>query len=164
MPADAFADALTRLDRAVPFSTIDTEAVQRLRMPQATLEVSIPVRLDDGSLRVFRGYRVRHDDSRGPTKGGLRFHPDVDPAEVRALAFWMTCKCAVAGIPFGGAKGGVVVDPRGLSRTELERLSRGYVRHVGDFIGTGVRTGGLVELTGNARGHTVPRQEWINRE
>ncbi len=130
-----FADALRRLDRAAEFADMDAEALQRLRHPKAVLDVSIPVRMDDGSLRVFQGYRVRYDDTRGPTKGGIRFHPGVHPGEVKALAFWMTCKCAVAGIPFGGGKGGVVVDPKQLSRMELERLSRGFIEQIADFIG-----------------------------
>ena len=91
--------------------------------------------MNDGSLRVFEGYRVRHDDTRGTGKGGLRFHPQVDLSEVKALAFWMTCKCAVIGIPFGGAKGGVVVNPKELSHLDLERLSRGFIREITDFIG-----------------------------
>ncbi len=83
------------------------ESVLKLKHPKSNVQVAIPVRMDDGSLRIFNGYRVRHDDSRGPGKGGIRFHPDVNLDEVKALAFWMTCKCAVVGIPFGGAKGGV---------------------------------------------------------
>ena len=130
-----FNDALQRLDRAAEYVEIDAEAMERLRHPKAMLQISIPVRMDNGSLRVFEGYRVRYDDTRGPTKGGIRFHPDVHPAEVTALAFWMTCKCAVVGIPFGGAKGGVIVDPKQLSRMELERLSRGFIEQVADFIG-----------------------------
>ena len=132
---DPFADALRRLDEAAAHASIDPEALERLRTPKQVVEVSIPVRMDDGSLRVFHGYRVRHDDTRGPTKGGLRYHPDVNPGEVKALAFWMTCKCAVMGIPFGGAKGGVAVDPKELSPLELERLSRGFVEQMADFIG-----------------------------
>lgn len=132
---DTFVDAIKRLDRAAEFAALDDEALQRLKTPKAVLEVSIPVRMDDGSLRVFRGYRARHDDTRGPTKGGIRFHPGVNVGEVKALAFWMTCKCAVVGIPFGGAKGGVVVNPKELSRMELERLSRGFIEQVADFIG-----------------------------
>ena len=111
------------------------ETLERMRYPISALEVSVPVRMDDGSLKVFKGYRVRHDDSRGPTKGGIRFHPDVSIDEVKALAFWMACKCAVVGIPYGGGKGGVCVDPKELSRLELERLSRGYIRLVANFIG-----------------------------
>jgi len=102
------------------------------------LEVTVPVRMDDGSLRCYRGWRVRHDDSRGPAKGGIRFHQDVSAEELKAFALGMTLKCAVVDIPFGGAKGGVAVDPHGLSVAELERLSRGYIRAIGDFIGPDV--------------------------
>lgn len=130
-----FVDAISRLDRAARFAEIDSEALEKLRYPKSVVQVSIPVRMDDGSLRVFHGYRVRHDDTRGPTKGGIRYHSNVHLGEVKALAFWMTCKCAVVGIPFGGGKGGVIVDPKRLSRMELERLSRGYIEQVADFIG-----------------------------
>jgi glutamate dehydrogenase (NADP+) len=130
-----FEDAIKRLDRAFEFAAIDAEAVERLKHPKAIVQVAIPVRMDDGSLKIFEGYRVRHDDSRGPGKGGVRFHPDVNLDEVKALAFWMTCKCAVVGIPYGGAKGGVAVNPKELSRLELERLSRGFIRQIGEFIG-----------------------------
>ncbi len=130
-----FADATKRLDTAFEHTDIDAEALERLKYPKAVLQVSIPVRMDDGSLRIFEGYRVRHDDTRGPTKGGIRYHPNVDLDEVKALAFWMTCKCAVVGIPYGGGKGGIIVNPKELSRLELERLSRGFVRQIADFIG-----------------------------
>ncbi len=130
-----FADAIQRLDRAFEYADIDEEALLRLKHPKAMLEVSIPVRRDDGSLSIYRGYRVRHDDTRGPTKGGIRYHPSVDLSEVKALAFWMTCKCAVVGIPYGGGKGGIIVNPKELSRLELERLSRGFIRNICDFIG-----------------------------
>ncbi len=130
-----FENAIRRLDRAAEFAGMDQEALERLRHPKAVLQVSIPVRMDDGTLRIFQGYRIRHDDTRGPTKGGIRFHPDVHLGEVKALAFWMTCKCAVVGIPFGGGKGGVIVDPKQLSRMELERLSRGFIEQIADFIG-----------------------------
>ena len=132
---DIFENALLRLDRAAQFAKIDPEALERLKHPKSVVHVSIPVRMDDGSLRIFEGFRVRHDDTRGPTKGGIRFHPQVHLGEVKALAFWMTCKCAVAGIPFGGGKGGVIVNPKELSRMELERLSRGFVQQLADFIG-----------------------------
>ena len=132
---DLFERALERLERAGVSARIDPEAFEKLRHPKLVLEVAVPVRMDDGSLKIFRGYRVRHDDTRGPAKGGIRFHPSVDRAEVQALALWMTCKCAVTGIPFGGAKGAVVVDPKSLSHLELERLSRGFVEQLGDFIG-----------------------------
>ncbi len=133
--ANVFESAIRRLDSAAKHINIAPETIDRLKRPKALLEVSIPVRMDDGSLRVFTGYRCRHDDTRGPAKGGIRFHPDVSRAEVQALAFWMTCKCACVGIPFGGGKGGVIVNPKELSRLELERLSRGYMQQVADFVG-----------------------------
>ncbi len=132
---DLFAKAITRLDTAFPYADITEEALERLRHTKAVLEVSIPVRMDNGSLQVFTGYRVRHDDTRGPTKGGIRYHPDVDLNEVKALAFWMTCKCAAVDLPLGGAKGGVICNPKELSRMELERLSRGFIKEIADFIG-----------------------------
>ena len=132
---NVFADAVKRLDRAAHYADLDDETLERLKHAKAALEVSIPVRMDDGTLRVFTGYRVRHDDTRGPAKGGIRFHPDVSLDEVRALAFWMTCKCAAVGIPYGGGKGGVIVNPKELSPMELERLSRGFIRQIADFIG-----------------------------
>ncbi len=130
-----FDDAIKRLDEAFEHANIDPEALEKLKHPKAIMQVSIPVRMDDGTLRVFDGYRVQHDDTRGPTKGGIRYHPQVDLDEVKALAFWMTCKCAVVGIPYGGAKGGISVNPKELSRMELERLSRGFVQRMADFIG-----------------------------
>jgi len=132
---DIFDDAIGRLDRARQFADIDEEAVERLKHPKQILEVSIPVRLDGGALRVFTGYRVRHDDTRGPTKGGIRYHPGVNLPEVKALSFWMTFKCAVAGLPYGGGKGGIIVNPKELSRLELERLTRGFIEQIADFIG-----------------------------
>lgn len=130
-----FEDAIKHLDHAGQIAQINPEAIERLRHPKSMIHVSIPVRMDDGSLRVFEGYRVRHDNTRGPTKGGIRYHPNVSLDEVKALAFWMTCKCAVVGIPFGGAKGGIMVNPKELSRMELERLSRGFIEQMADFIG-----------------------------
>lgn len=132
---DLFADAMRRLESAFGPAGLSEDVVERMRHPEALLEVSIPVRMDDGSLRVFKGFRCRYDDTRGPCKGGIRFHPGVTREEVATLAFWMTIKCAVVGLPYGGGKGGVVVDPRELSNKELERLARGYVRALGDFIG-----------------------------
>ena len=133
--ADVFSDALRRLDEVAELIEVDPEVLERLRHPKSVMQVSIPIRCDDGSLRVFEGYRVRYDDTRGPTKGGIRFHPDVDVAEVKALAFWMTIKCAVVGIPYGGGKGGVIVNPKELSRLELERVSRGFVQALHDVLG-----------------------------
>ena len=130
-----FADTIKNLDKAFEYASIDPEAIEKLKHPKAIMHVSIPVRMDDGSLQIFEGYRVRHDETRGPTKGGIRYHPKVSLDEMKALAFWMTCKCAVMGIPFGGAKGGIVVNPKQLSNLELERLSRGFIRQMADFIG-----------------------------
>jgi glutamate dehydrogenase (NADP+) len=133
--SNVFADAVRRLDAAGQYVSIDPEAIERLKHPKAVMIVSIPTRMDDGSLRVFTGYRVQHDDTRGPTKGGIRYHPDVSLDEVKALAFWMTCKCSLIDIPYGGAKGGIIVNPKELSRLELERLSRGFIQQMADFIG-----------------------------
>jgi len=130
-----FADALKRLDQARRYIEISEEALEEMRHPKAVLEVSIPVRMDNGQLRVFTGYRVRHDDTRGPAKGGIRYHPNVSLDEVKALAFWMTCKCAAVGLPFGGGKGGIIVNPKELSPMELERLSRSFIERIADFIG-----------------------------
>jgi glutamate dehydrogenase (NADP+) len=130
-----FQDAIQRLDRALEYARIDGETIERLKHPKSILQVSVPVRMDDGTLRIFEAYRVRHDETRGPTKGGIRYHPDVDLDEVKALALWMTCKCAAVGIPYGGAKGGIVVDPKELSPMELERLSRRFIEEIAEFIG-----------------------------
>lgn len=130
-----FEDALKRLDKASAYAGVHEEALARLRSPHVAITVSIPVRMDDGSLRIFEGYRVRHNDTRGPGKGGIRFHPDTTLDEVKTLALWMTCKCAVVDIPFGGAKGGVIVNPKELSTMELERLSREFIVCISEFIG-----------------------------
>lgn len=135
MPDSLFDDASRRLETALRYVFLSDDTKERLKYPKATLIVSIPVRMDDGSLRVFQGYRVRYDDTRGPTKGGIRYHPNVSIDEVKSLAFWMTFKCAVVSLPFGGAKGGITVNPKELSRMELERLSRGYIDAIADFIG-----------------------------
>ncbi|MCP3678774.1 MAG: Glu/Leu/Phe/Val dehydrogenase [Gammaproteobacteria bacterium] len=136
--ATLFDSAISRLDRAAEYVNIDSEVLQRLKRPVFPLSFSIPVRMDDGRLQFFEGYRIQHSNIRGPTKGGIRFHPQVDIDEVRSLAFWMSMKCAVVGLPYGGAKGGVAVDPKLLSRLELERLSRRFIRQVADFIGPDV--------------------------
>lgn len=112
------------------------EETEILKHPQRVIEVAVPIRLDNGELKVFTGFRVQHNNIRGPYKGGLRFHPQVDLDEVKALSFWMTIKCAVADIPYGGAKGGITVDTKTLSQTEIERLTRSYVRAIADFIGS----------------------------
>jgi len=132
---EIFNDALRRLDTAAALTDVDSETLIRLRQPEQAIQVSVPVRMDNGSLQVFSGYRVRHNSFRGPTKGGLRYHPSVNLDEVKALAFWMTFKCAVVGIPYGGGKGGVAVNPKDLSRMELERLSRSFISRIAPFIG-----------------------------
>src|SRR5262245_53644857 len=125
-----FGSALEQLNEARRHIAVSDETVEALKNPTAILEVAIPLRMDDGSLKIFRGYRVRHSDARGPGKGGIRYHPHVDLDHVKALSFWMTMKCAVVDIPFGGAKGGIEVDPKALSRLELERLSRGFIQAI----------------------------------
>lgn len=138
MTSSLLSDASQRLERALKYADISEDAIERLRYPKASLQVSIPVRMDNGTLRTFQGYRVRYDDTRGPTKGGVRYHPSVCMDEVQSLAFWMTFKCAVLNIPFGGAKGGVTINPKEHSKFELERLSRGYIDAIADFIGPDV--------------------------
>jgi glutamate dehydrogenase (NADP+) len=138
MAESLFAEARQRLELALKHVHISEDAVEQLKYPKASLQVSVPVRMDDGSLKVFQGYRVRYDNTRGPTKGGIRYHPSVCMDEVQSLAFWMTFKCAVLDLPFGGAKGGITIDPKQLSKFELERLSRGYIDAIADFIGPDV--------------------------
>jgi len=133
-----FQDTLSRLNKASSIIPIEAEALEKLKHPQSILQVSIPVRMDDGSLKIFLGYRVKHDGTRGPTKGGIRFHPDLNIEEIKMLAFLMTFKCALIGLPFGGSKGGIVVDPKELSPLELERLSRGYINQIASFIGPNI--------------------------
>ena len=138
MDNSLLSDAAQPLERALKHTSISEDAIESLKFPKASLTVSIPVRMDDGSLKVFQGYRVRYDDTRGPGKGGVRYHPNVSLDEVQSLAFWMTFKCAALNLPFGGAKGGITVNPKALSRLELERLSRGYIDAIADFIGPDV--------------------------
>jgi len=133
--SDLFAGARQRLDEAARHLDVHDDVMEQLRYPKETLAATLHVRMDDGSTRSFKAWRCRYNDSRGPTKGGIRFHPDVNIDEVMTLAFWMTFKCAVANIPYGGGKGGVAVDAKALSRTELERLSRAYVQAFARFIG-----------------------------
>ena len=127
--------AKQRLESVFKHIDVDEEVIDRLSVAKRSIIASIPVRMDNGELKIFTGYRVQYDDTRGPTKGGIRYHPRVNLDEVTSLSFWMTVKCAVAGLPFGGAKGGVMVNPKDLSRLELERLSRGYIRAFADVIG-----------------------------
>jgi len=132
---NAWATALSQLDEAVAFMGLEPEFHDVFRTPKRILTVSVPVRMDDGRVEVFTGFRVHHSLARGPAKGGIRYHPDVSVDEVKALAMWMTWKCAVVGIPYGGAKGGVRLDPKRLSDSELERLTRRYASEILPFIG-----------------------------
>ncbi len=133
--ANAFANALKQLDRAVAYLEVEPEILNKLKSPKRALNFSVPVEMDDGSIKNFEGYRVQYNDARGPFKGGIRFYPKADINEVKALAFWMTIKCAVVGIPLGGGKGGVKVDPRHMSIGELENLTRSYTRAIAEHIG-----------------------------
>ncbi|MBP9715248.1 MAG: Glu/Leu/Phe/Val dehydrogenase [Candidatus Pacebacteria bacterium] len=130
-----YQNAMAQLDKVALLKDFGAEFIERMRHPDRDIRISIPVKMDDGSLKIFEGYRVQHNDARGPYKGGIRFHPDTEINEVKALAFWMTIKCAVAGIPMGGGKGGITVDPKDLSKGELERLSRGWVQKLVDNLG-----------------------------
>lgn len=132
---NAFENALTQLARAASVRDTREELLEVLSKPEREVVVSIPVTMDSGETRVFDGYRVQHSSLRGPYKGGIRYHKDADIHEVRALALWMTMKCAVAGIAMGGGKGGITVDPKKLSKAELERLSRGFVQRLHPVIG-----------------------------
>jgi glutamate dehydrogenase (NAD(P)+) len=131
----AWETALAQLDEAAELMGLAPGVHTTLRSPKRALIVSVPFRMDDGSTRVYQGYRVHHNVTRGPAKGGIRYHPSVGLGEVKALAMWMTWKCAIAGIPFGGAKGGVAVDPKQLSRGELERMTRRYASEILPLIG-----------------------------
>ncbi len=130
-----FAIAQKQLDEAAKLLKLDEATHQVLRWPMRELHVTLPVRMDDGSIQVFQGFRVQYNDARGPTKGGIRFHPAETIDTVRALAAWMTWKTAVVDIPLGGGKGGVICNPKEMSVYELERLSRQYIRQVGRIIG-----------------------------
>ncbi len=135
MVENPFLNAQRQFDIAADLLDLDIGLRRILRVPQRELSVSFPVKMDDGSIQVFHGYRVQHNIIRGPAKGGIRFHPAVDLDEVRALAMWMTWKCAAVNLPYGGAKGGVVVDPKTLSQGELERLTRRYAIEISPIIG-----------------------------
>ncbi len=130
-----FEDALLQLTRAVALRPVREDVLLRLRSPEREVSVAIPVVMDSGSTQIFEGYRVQHNHARGPYKGGIRFHPDTNKDEVRALALWMTIKTAVANIPMGGGKGGITVDPKKLSPRELEALSRGWVQALYPVLG-----------------------------
>ena len=166
--ASAYQNALRQLENVARVLYLDDGIHAVLQKPKRELTVHFPVSLDGGGTRMFTGYRVQHNTSRGPAKGGLRFHPDTDLDEVRALAMWMTWKCALVNIPFGGAKGGVVCDPKALSPAELEDLTRRYTTEISPVIGPDadipapdVGTNGqimawIMDTYSMHRGHTVP--------
>ncbi|CAN5581832.1 Glu/Leu/Phe/Val dehydrogenase [soil metagenome] len=133
--SSAWETALAQLDEAAELMGLAPGVHEVLRAPKRALSVSVPFRKDDGSVQVSQGYRVHHNVTRGPAKGGIRYHSTVDLDEIKALAMWMTWKCAVASIPFGGAKGGVAIDPKTLSRGELERMTRRYASEILPLIG-----------------------------
>ena len=133
--ANPFEIAQAQLDKAAEKLSLEPGIHAALREPLRELHVSLPVKMDDGSVKVFKGFRVQYNDARGPNKGGIRFHPDETIDTVRALAAWMTWKCAVVDIPLGGGKGGIICNPKEMSEAELERLSRAYIGQVGRIIG-----------------------------
>ncbi|MEI6758325.1 MAG: Glu/Leu/Phe/Val dehydrogenase [Chlorobium sp.] len=130
-----FQTAQNQLDQAAAIIGLDPAAHELLRWPLRELRVTMPIRMDNGSTQIFHGFRVQHNDARGPNKGGIRFHPDETIDTVRALAAWMTWKTALLDIPLGGGKGGIICNPKTLSIGELERLSRAYIRHTASFLG-----------------------------
>jgi glutamate dehydrogenase/leucine dehydrogenase len=135
MSNNPFENALEQLKRADAVQSFDPALIAKLSVAEREVRISIPVVMDDGSTQLFEGYRVQHSSTLGPYKGGIRYHENADINEVRALAFWMTLKCAVANIPMGGGKGGIAVDPKKLSRVQLERLSRGFVQKLYPVLG-----------------------------
>lgn len=133
--ANPYENFLNVLDTAAELDGIDKNDYVSFRYPEQELKVNFPVRMDNGEMKMFTGYRIQHSSTRGPCKGGIRFHPDVDMDEVRALSAWMTFKCAVANIPYGGAKGGVTCNPAEMSKSELERMTRRYAASIAPIIG-----------------------------
>lgn len=130
-----FENAMAQLDKVAKIKDFGSEFINQLRAPNRDIRISIPVKMDDDTQRIFEGYRVEYNDALGPYKGGIRYHSLTEINEVKALAFWMAIKCAVAGIPMGGGKGGITVDPKDLSKAELERLSRGWVKRLYEILG-----------------------------
>ncbi len=135
IPISVFQNVMQQFDAAAKKLKLDPVILEFIKMPRRATIVNLPVKMDDGSFRMFTGYRVQHSIARGPAKGGIRFHPNVTLDEVQALASWMTWKCAVVNIPFGGGKGGIVCDPNKMSHRELERLTRRYVADLSDVFG-----------------------------
>src|SRR3954464_7193127 len=133
--SDLYRNSVTQLMEATETMRLDPNIAERLKVPKRALIVSVPIRLDDGSIRCFEGYRVQHNMTLGPGKGGIRFHPDVNLSEVAGLAMLMTFKCSLVGLPLGGAKGGIRVDPNQLSRMEAQALTRRYTSEINMIIG-----------------------------
>ena len=168
IPISVFGNVMKQFDAAAKKLKLDPSLREFMKAPRCSTIVNLPVQMDDGSFRIFTAYRVQHSIARGPAKGGIRYHPDVTLDEVQALASWMTFKCAVVNIPFGGGKGGIVCDPHKLSQGELERLTRRYVADMMDMfgpdrdvpapdVGTGPRVMGWFMDTYSMReGHSVP--------
>lgn len=166
--APLFKDAFNQLEQAADIMGLDPNILERLKYPKRALTVSVPIRLDDGSVKTFMGYRVQHNMTIGPGKGGIRYHPNVDLSETAALAMLMTFKCALVGLPLGGAKGGIQVDPNELSRQELQSLTRRYATEINMFIGPNVDipapdigTDGqtmawFMDTYSQLKGHTIP--------
>lgn len=132
---DVLRSTQTIIHKALEKLGYPQEVYELLKEPLRLLTVKIPVRMDDGSVKIFTGYRAQHNDAVGPTKGGIRFHPNVTEREIKALSIWMSLKCGIVDLPFGGGKGGIVCDPRNMSFRELEKLSRGYVRAISQIVG-----------------------------
>ncbi|OGI56971.1 hypothetical protein A3B85_00535 [Candidatus Nomurabacteria bacterium RIFCSPHIGHO2_02_FULL_37_13] len=132
---NAFENAMTQLDKVAKIKNFGDGLIACLRQPDRDIRISIPVKMDDSSIKIFEGYRVEYNNTLGPYKGGIRYHSETEINEVKALAFWMVLKCAVAGIPMGGGKGGITVDSKKLSKGELERLSRGWMQKLSDILG-----------------------------
>jgi glutamate dehydrogenase/leucine dehydrogenase len=130
-----YENAMAQLDKVAKIKNFGDKFIAKLKEADHDVRISIPVEMDDGSIKNFEGYRVQYNNTLGPYKGGIRYHPNTEINEVKALAFWMTLKCAVVGIPMGGGKGGVTVEPKNLSRGELERLSRGWARGMSKILG-----------------------------
>jgi len=135
MTINPFETAKAQLQKAAETAKLDVDKIERLKIPDRYVEVSIPVKMDNGEQKIFTGFRSQHNNARGPYKGGIRFHQDVNLDEVRALSFWMSFKNAVVNVPFGGGKGGVIVNPKELSLGELERVSRGFIKKIYPVIG-----------------------------
>ena len=132
---NSFENAIKQLDKVAQIKNFGDEFFARLKQPNRDIRISIPIKMDNGSIKIFEGFRIQYNNALGPYKGGIRYHPLAEINEMKALAFWMMLKCAVAGIPMGGGKGGITVEPKNLSKKELEKLSRGWVQRLSDVLG-----------------------------